>query len=201
MSRRSTVLVLSVLVAATQACGGLGGSGTSATPTTGPGGAQATPGAGGSTGTGARLANISEIQNIVQAQDPGSTDWPAAVEGQQIAAGGGGKTGEASRVRLDIAPDATVLRIAPNTTFRLETLSPEPTDPVTRFVLEAGKLFAQVTKQLGGGSFEVETPSGVATVRGSLMSAAYEAGSGKMVVTCLEGQCRLSQTGAGGALT
>ncbi len=203
MSRHFKFVVVSVLVAVTLSCGtpGGGGSGTSATPTTGAGGAQATPGAGGSTGTGARSANISEIQNTVQAQDPGSTDWRTASDGQQIAAGGGVKTGEASRVKLDIAPDATVLRIAPNTEFRLETLSPAPADPVTRFVLAAGKLFSQVTKNLGGGSFEVETPSGVATVRGSLMSAAYQRDSGQMVVTCLEGQCRLSQPGAGGAFT
>jgi hypothetical protein len=70
---------------------------------------------------------------------------------------------------------------------------------VTKFVLDAGKLFVRVTKALGGGSFEVETPSGVATVRGSLMSAAYQKDSGQMVATCLEGQCRLSQPG--GAFT
>lgn len=201
MSRRIMFVVLSVLIAATLACGALGGGGGGTAPaaTSGSGGAQATSGAGGSTGTGVRSANISEIQNTVEAQESDSAEWQAAGTGQQIPAGGGVRTGDASRARLDIAPDTTVLRIAPNTEFRLETLSPAPADPVTRFVLAAGKLFAQVTKNLGGGSFEVETPSGVATVRGSLMSAAYETGSGQMVATCLEGQCRLSRPG--GAFT
>lgn len=195
MARHIMFVVMSVLVAATVACNPLGGGGSGTAPaaTAGPGGAQATPGAGGSTGTETRSANISEIQNTVEARESDSAEWQAAGTGEQIPAGGGVRTGDASRARLDIAPDTTVLRIAPNTEFKLVTLPPEPADPVTRFVLAAGKLFAQVTKQLGGGSFEVETPSGVATVRGSLMSAAYQTGSGQMVATCLEGQCRLSQ--------
>jgi len=192
---------LSVLVAATLACSTLGGGGSGTAPATtaGPGGAQATPGAGGSTGTETRSANISEIQNTVEARESDSANWQTAGTGEQIAEGGGVRTGDESRARLDIAPDTTVLRIAPNTEFKLETLSPEPNDPVAKFVLEAGKLFAQVTKQLSGGSFEVETPSGVAAVRGSLMSAAYQTDSGQMVATCLEGQCRLSRPG--GAFT
>jgi len=201
MSRRLVFIVVNVLVATTLACSARGGDGGGTAPaaTTGPGGAEATPGAGGSTGSETRSANISEIRNTVEARESDSADWQTADTGEQIAEGGGVRTGDESRARLDISPDQTVLRIAPNTEFGLETLSPAPTDPVTKFVLEAGKLFAQVTKQLGGGSFEVETPSGVATVRGSLMSAAYQKDSGQMVATCLEGQCRLSQPG--GAFT
>jgi hypothetical protein len=115
MSRRIMFVVLSVLVAATVACNplGEGGSGTAPAATAGPGGAQATPGAGGSTGTKTRSAKISELQNTVEARDSESAAWQAADDGQQIAAGGGVQTGDASRARLDIAPDTTVLRIAP----------------------------------------------------------------------------------------
>jgi FecR-like protein len=203
MSRRIKFVLVSALIAATLSCGtpGGGGSGTAPATTAGPGGALVTPSAGGSTGTGTRSANISEIQNTVEAQNSGNAPWQAAADGQQIGAGGGVKTGDASRARLDIAPDTTVVRVAPNTEFTVEAISPAPTDPVTRIVLAAGKLFAQVTKKLGGGSFEVETPSGVATVRGSLLGTTYERASGLMVATCLEGQCRLSQPGPGGAFT
>ncbi|MBF8281530.1 MAG: FecR protein [Anaerolineales bacterium] len=193
MSRRLVFIVVNVLVATTLACSALGGGGGGTAPavTTGPGGAEATPGAGGSTGSETRSANISEIRNTVEARESDSADWQTADTGEQIAEGGGVRTGDESRARLDISPDKTVLRIAPNTEFKLEALSPEPTDPVTKFVLDAGKLFVRVTKALGGGSFEVETPTGVATVRGSLMSAAYSRDDGRLIVTCLEGECRL----------
>jgi len=190
MSRRLVFIVVNVLVATTLACSALGGGGAGTAPaaTTGPGGAEATPGAGGSTGSETRSANISEIRNTVEARESDSADWQTADTGEQIAEGGGVRTGDESRARLDISPDKTVLRIAPNTEFKLEALSPEPTDPVTKFVLDAGKLFVRVTKALGGGSFEVETPTGVATVRGSLMSAAYSRDDGRLIVTCLEGE-------------
>jgi len=201
MSRRLVFIVLSVLVATTPACSarGGGGGGTAPAATTGPGGVEATPGAGGSTGSETRSANISEIRNTVDARESDSADWQTADTGEQVAAGGGVQTGDDSRAKLDISPDRTVIRVAANTTFQLVALSPEPTDPVTKFFLETGKFFVRVTKALGGGSFEVETPSGVATVRGSLMSAGYSRDTGQLVVTCLEGNCRL--TGTSGKFT
>jgi hypothetical protein len=196
MSRRLVFIVVNVLVATTLACSarGGGGGGTAPAATTGPGGAEATPGAGGSTGSETRSATISEIQNTVEARESDSAKWRTADTGEQVAAGGGVRTGDESRARLDIDPDKTILRIAPNTEFKLETLSSESGDPVTKFVLEAGKLFVRVTQALGGGSFEVETPSGVATVRGSLMSAGYSRDTGQLVVTCLEGDCQIGDT-------
>jgi hypothetical protein len=193
MSRRFMFIVLSALVAATLACNVLGGGGSGTAPavTAGSGGAKATPRAGGATGGESRSAEISEIQNSVEAREGESADWKTATTGEQIAEGGGVRTGSESRAKLDLSPDKTVIRVAANTEFTLETLSPEPTDPVTKFVLEAGKFFVRVTEALGGGSFEVETPTGVATVRGSLMSTGYDPATGRMIVTCLEGACRL----------
>jgi hypothetical protein len=116
--------------------------------------------------------------------------WETASEGQELLESGGVKTGDESRVRVDIS-DGTVVRVAANTEFTLVTLSPEATDPVTTFVLDAGKLFVRVTRALGGGAFEIETPSGVATVRGSLMSAEYSRQTGRFLITCLEGECQI----------
>lgn len=200
MSRRLVFIVLSVLVATTLACGALvgGGGGTAPAATTGPGGAKATPGAGGSTGSETRSATISEIQNTVEARESESAEWKTADTGEQVAAGGGVRTGDQSRARVDIS-DGTILRVAPNTEFQLATLSPEPANPVTKLVVASGRLFAWITEALGGGSFEVETPSGVATVRGSLISAAYSSTDARLVVTCLQGNCRL--TGTSGKFT
>ncbi len=192
MSRRLLMMILSGMVIATLACGGLtGGGGSTANPgaTSSPGArAATTPGAGGSTET--RSANLSEIKNTVEARETEKADWQPATVDQALAEGGGVKTGDESRARVDIS-DGTIVRMAPDTEFKLVTLSPQPTDPVTKFIVDAGQLFVRVTKALGGGSFEIETPSGVATVRGSLMSAGYARASGQLIVTCLEGTCRI----------
>jgi hypothetical protein len=45
---------------------------------------------------------------------------------------------------------------------------------------------------LGGGSAEVDTPSGLATVRGSYLSVSVNPDTGEVYVTCLEGNCGLS---------
>lgn len=169
-----------------------GGSGTApaspAAPT--PGGAASTT-ALSPTETSARSAQISEIKNDATKRETETVEWQAAAEGDEINSGGGVRTGDESRVRIDIS-DGTIVRIAPNTEFTLLELSPIATDPVTRLQLEVGKVFVRVTRALGLGTFEIETPSGVATVRGSLMSAEYDEATGRFLITCLEGECRLA---------
>lgn len=138
-----------------------------------------------------RTAQLSDIKNDVSARAVESADWQSAAEGETLTVGGGARTGAESRARIDIS-DGTILRLAPNSEFTLVELSPAETDPVTKLILETGQVFVWVTKALGGGSFEVETPSGNATVRGSLMSANYDPATGRFAITCLEGQCRLA---------
>lgn len=144
-----------------------------------------------STTTGStRTAQISELRNSVEARQTTTIDWGAAADGQEINAGGGVRTGDESRVRIDTS-DNSIIRIGANTEFQLLEFSPQAENPVTRMQLDEGQVWAQVTKALGTGTFEVETPAGVATVRGSLMSVAFDAAVGQLAVTCLEGECEL----------
>jgi len=138
-----------------------------------------------------RSASLSEVNGPAETLPAPNTQWVTASVGQQLAAGGGVKTGLNGRVRLDIS-DGTIVRVAPETQFTLETLSPELENPTTLFLLDAGKVFIQVTKELGSGSFELKTPSGVAAVRGSLMAVEYYPANGHLIATCLEGVCRLT---------
>jgi hypothetical protein len=185
MLRRSAFRLLALLTAAL-ACGGpLAGSPTAtvantATPTAAP---TATP--------VPRTAQLSEIQNDVNARDTTDDEWQTASDGQEISEGGGVRTGGESRVRLDTS-DGSIVRIAANSEFTLLTFSQQPAEPLTRLRLEAGKVWAFISEALGVGMFEIETPTGSATVRGSLMSVEQDAASGLMLITCLEGQCRLS---------
>lgn len=143
-----------------------------------------------------RTAQLSELRNTVEARAIDTDAWQVAAEGDDLTAGGGVRTGEEARARVDIS-DGTILRLAPNTEFTLVALSPAATDPTTQWSLAAGKLWISVTKALGTGSFEVETPNGVAAVRGSLMGVEYYPANGHMIITCLEGACRLTQPSTG----
>jgi hypothetical protein len=143
-----------------------------------------------------RQAILSELKNEVLARSRAEVQWQTAAEGQALQLGGGVQTKAEAKARVDIS-DGTILRFAANTVFEFKALSPLPADPVTRLYLEAGKVWVSITKALGAGSFDVETPVGVAGVRGSMLSVEYDPASGQMTVTCLEGQCRL--TGANGA--
>lgn len=183
------VLIISAMMI-TSACN-QGGSGVAPANTAAPTSSGASATTVSATAAPARSAQISELKNDVTKRETDIIDWQSAAEGDEINTGGGVRTGDESRVRIDIS-DGTIVRIAPNTEFALLELSPTETDPITRLKMETGKVFVWVTKALGLGTFEIETPSGVATVRGSLMSAQYERDTGRFLITCLEGECRLA---------
>ncbi len=138
-----------------------------------------------------RTASLSELRNEVEARGPGSDDWGTAAEGQQLRAGGGARTGDESRARIDTS-DGTLVRLAPHSLFELLEFPPDPSNPLTRLRLDAGRVFARVAQALGFDQFVVETPVGTATVRGSLLGVAYFPDLLLMIVTCLEGECRLT---------
>lgn len=178
-------LLFTVVALLTGICGGWG----TAAPTT-PGSGSGSADLPTDMAAPTRTARLSELRNEVSARITGMAEWLTAQEGGQIYAGGGVRTGAELRVRIDTS-DQSIIRIGANTEFQLLEFSPQPTDPVTRLLLNAGKLWVQVTQAPGGGKFDVETPTGVATVRGSLMSVEFEQATGRMVVTCLEGECEL----------
>ncbi|MBL8045813.1 MAG: FecR domain-containing protein [Anaerolineales bacterium] len=139
----------------------------------------------------ARAASLSEVTGLAQTLTAPGMQWLEAGVGQKIAAGGGVQTGIDGRIRLDIS-DGTIMRLAPENQFTLDVFSPSAENPSTLFLLEAGHVFIQVTKELGTGNFELKTPSGVAAVRGSLMAVEFHPANGHMIATCLEGACRLT---------
>lgn len=137
-----------------------------------------------------RTAQLSELNNSVTARDTNAQEWGTASEGRVINVSGGVRTGDDSRARLDTS-EGSIIRIAANTEFELLEFPPELNNPITKLRLEAGKIWIIVSEALGDGNIEIETPNGIATVRGSLMSVEQTAISGAMQITCLEGACRL----------
>jgi len=140
-----------------------------------------------------RSATLCELQQKVDARSDSAVQWREAIEGQSVLVGGGVKTRDEARARLDIS-DGTVMRMAANSEFTLTELTPGPREAVTRFKLALGKLWVALAGTAGEGVFEIETPVGVATVRGSYISVELAEDTGQAVVTCLEGECRLTGT-------
>lgn len=140
-----------------------------------------------------RSARLSELLNDVRARVYyQSSAWEAAVDGLVVHRGGRVRTAEASKARLDIS-DGTIIRLAPSTEVFLQDLTPS-TDPVTQLWLRAGKLWLDVAHVSGSGAFEIQTPTGVVAVRGTLLSVDYAPASGAVEVTCLQGQCQVAGT-------
>lgn len=144
-----------------------------------------------STSTGqveaAREAVLSEVENNVSARASSNDEPTPASNGMSIFPSGSIETGANGRAKIELIPDGTIVRVGPNSSFTIQVLTVENGEPKTKLELLFGKVFIL----LNGGSLDVETPSGVASVRGSLLSVQYDAEKGRLEATCLEGHCAL----------
>lgn len=135
-----------------------------------------------------RSASLTEIENLVEARASESETYAPATSGQTLPVGGEVRTGENGRARLDLLSDGTIVRVAPNSTFTLAALEGDASAPSSKIQLAFGKVWIL----LNGGSLDVETPSGVASVRGSLLGVSFDPQTKALTATCLEGHCNLS---------
>ncbi len=144
-------------------------------------------GCGGGTATAPSIpvtASLSEVAGTVNAKNPGAADFSAASNGFMLDVEGQVSTGEDGRVRLDLST-GTVVRLASNTIFTLVSNEPQSDSLLTRIKLEAGRLWIA----LNGGSMDVETPSGLASVRGSNLMVWVDPATQNVHVSCFEGDC------------
>ena len=136
-------------------------------------------------------ATLSELQGTVEVKNPEQADFSAATGGMHLQVQGQVRTGTDSRVRLDLST-GTIVRVAPESMFTLQSNEQQEGSLLTRLVIAAG----QVWVILRGGQMEIETPSGVASVRGSYMSVWVDPLTDDVWVTCLEGWCQAENPAA-----
>lgn len=134
----------------------------------------------------AREATIEIIANQALARSTSSQAFEPAQAGMVLQVGGGLETFDDSRASLNLNPEGTLIRVGPNTIFTVSA-PVETSQSHTRLHLDIGQIWIL----LKGGSLEVVTPSGLASVRGSLLGVSYVPGTGRMQASCLEGECRL----------
>jgi hypothetical protein len=134
---------------------------------------------------GERMAVLSELGGEVTMRQPEEADFLPAQAGAMLHEQGQVQTGEESRARLDLS-DQSLVRLGPMTLFTLLGFENTEEGLLTRLRLSLGELWVI----LKGGALEVETPSGLAIVRGSYMSVSMDE-AGHIRVGCLEGSCRV----------
>lgn len=122
------------------------------------------------------VQTISATDGALQNARPGQV----MVENEQVI------THEDGRARLDLS-NKTLIRIGPLTAFTLLSLEERDGSAYTLIDLNVGDLWII----LNGGSLDVETPAGLASVRGSFMHVHVASGSGAVFVSCLEGLCQV----------
>jgi hypothetical protein len=133
------------------------------------------------TATPSRSASIKEIVNTVDARPASDKTFANATLGQVLRIGGQTRTGNGSAARLDFS-EGSIVRLGQNTILTVEELSTPSGNPFTRLQFEAGKLWIS----LFGGSMDIKTPVGVATVRGSNVVIFFDPQTGILTIDCIE---------------
>lgn len=132
-------------------------------------------------------AALSELSGKVDSKQAGDEPFAPANTDTALEVNGQIQTGNDGRVRLDLS-SGTIIRVAPSSLFTLTSNNEVEGGLATNLKLDIGKIFII----LNGGSADVETPSGVASVRGSYMKVEVNPETMDIYVTCLEGNCSAS---------
>lgn len=132
-------------------------------------------------------ATLSELSGKVDAKQAGEQSFAPASPDSVLEVNGQIQTGNDGRVRLDLS-SGTIIRVAPASLFTLTSNNEAQGGLATKIKLDVGNIFII----LNGGSADVETPSGVASVRGSYMKVEVDPETLDIYVTCLEGNCSAS---------
>ncbi|MEY4222405.1 MAG: hypothetical protein RL334_1047, partial [Chloroflexota bacterium] len=144
-----------------------------------------------------RTASLCELKGKVQTGESDAAGnvqtrtLADATEGQLVQPGFQVLTSADSGVRLQLS-EGTVVRLSADSQFSLTKFEDKgPGDPYTLLKLDFGKVWTV----LNGGSLEIETAGGVASVRGSMIGLEMKAGETTPTETCLEGTCTLKAGG------
>ncbi len=129
-----------------------------------------------------RTAVIKELtdlpSDVLTRPTAGAPEGQAYI-GQVLQVGGTVRTLGRGNARIDLS-DGTIIRVSPKSMFTITAL--DPVSPITRLTLLLGKVWVTLT----GGTMNVETPVGVAAVRGSYMGVGYNSELLQLILSCLE---------------
>jgi len=134
-------------------------------------------------------AQLSEIVGVVEANNGQQKPYNPVNNGFRLQSNMDLQTEVESRVRLDLSI-GSIVRLGPSTTFSLgqQALATQEAGAqglLSNIELQAGTLWII----LQGRQVNVNTPAGLASVRGTYMSVSVDPVAHTITVTCLEGEC------------
>jgi hypothetical protein len=129
-------------------------------------------------------ALLSETFGTVEVQNSAQNPFNLVNDGFLLKPAMQLQTKEESRVRLDLST-GSIVRLGQMTIFSLDPKNAASGGVLSRLELQIGKVWII----LKGGSLDVNTPAGLASVRGSYMSVEYDPTTHTITVECLEGHC------------
>jgi hypothetical protein len=136
-------------------------------------------------------AIISQLSGKVEVLKPSVGEFKPAELNTDLEINDQVLTGDDGRVKIDLS-DGTIIRLSPLSNFVLKQVERNDQGTlVTRLQLNIGRLWIV----LNGGELNVDTPSGVASVRGSYLHVWVDPLKEFTNITCLEGFCSLENNG------
>lgn len=137
------------------------------------------------------LATISPVQGEIYWRQATEQDWFNIASQQGLDTGNQVLTKTEGRAKIEYF-DGIIVRIGPHTLFTVsEQSQTEELNLISRIRLLMGQIFIKHGEGYYQGKFEVETSSGLAAVKGTMMSVQTNT-EGQTFVTCLEGICSLA---------
>ncbi len=133
------------------------------------------------------FAALSEVSGEVLSRPSEDAEFAAAADGDGLAFNSQVQTLADSRARVDFE-DGTLVRMAPETIFTLESVEDSDDGLIKHLIMQAGQIWII----LSGGELTIDSDSGVASVRGSEISVFFDPITGEYWITCLSGTCTLS---------
>lgn len=129
-------------------------------------------------------AKVMDSYGTVQKRASATAAWENVNVGDLLAVSASVKTGANAAVLLQL-PDAHVMRLGPSTTMEIKQVGK---DKNFLFNVAGGKVWSFVQSASRPTKFEVETPSAVAGVSGTLFSVFHDEESNETTVSTDEGE-------------
>lgn len=135
---------------------------------------------------GKDIALLLKVRGEVSINRGANGSWEAAKKGMRLHSGNVIRTGDNSLAAIVFTDDKSLIKVRENSELTIRGKR-EARSVRKSIFMRLGELWARVT---GGSNFQVETPSGVAAVKGTEFYVTMDA-TGNMVVFCLEGLIEL----------
>ncbi len=129
------------------------------------------------------VALVLKTAGQVELKKDTRSSWARAKRGQRLDSGQAVRTGDGSLAALVFTDDKSLLKVRSNSNVTINGQREEKTI-VKRIQLAFGQIWAKVTKQ--NTAMRVESPSGVATVKGTVFSCLFNS-QAEFLVFCESG--------------